>query len=198
MGLERAPVERPARPNGKRVLIYGGSSCVGALATRYATDAGYEVVTTSSLWNEGFLSALGAKAVVDHTQNPVSVVAALKSHGPYEATLDCISTPPVNAIIAQVLGESGGTYFAMVPQMKDFKMPKNVRRVFASLFSVLEDENRDLGEYFYKEYLPKGLTSRRIVPTRVEKVPGGLMGMQEALDRSLAVSETKVVVDPWE
>lgn len=198
MGLDRAPTEGPAKPNGKCILIYGGSSSVGGFATRYATDAGYEVVTTSSPRNEAFVSSLGAKVVIDHTQSPVSLIAALKSHGPYEATLDCISTAPVDAIIAEVLGEMGGTYYAMTPQMGGFKMPANVKREFASFSAVLENETRDLGEYFYKDYLPKGLASGRIVPTRVEEVKGGLGGMQEALDRSLAVSGTKVEVDPWE
>jgi NADPH:quinone reductase-like Zn-dependent oxidoreductase len=200
IGLDRAPIEGPARPSGKRILIYGGSSSVGGLATRYAADAGYEVVTTSSPRNEVFVSSFGAKVVIDHTQSPVSLVTALKSHGPYEATLDCINTPPVDAIIAKVLGEMGGTYYAIIiiPQISSFKMPANVKRELASFSAVLDNKNRDLGEYFYKDYLPKGLASGRIAPTRVEKVKGGLGGMQEALDRSLAVSGTKVVVDPWE
>jgi NADPH:quinone reductase-like Zn-dependent oxidoreductase len=198
LGLDRAPIDGPAPPNGKRVLIYGGSSSVGGLATRYASDAGYEVVTTSSPRNEAFVTSLGAKVVVDHTLSPVSLIAALKSHGPYVAILDCISTPGVDAIMARVLGGTGGTYYALVPQMSDFKMPKNVKREFASFSLVLEDQDRELGEYFFKEYLPKTLANGRIVPTRVEKVSGGLGAMQEALDRSLTVSGRKIVVDPWE
>jgi NADPH:quinone reductase-like Zn-dependent oxidoreductase len=120
MGLDRAPIEGPARPNGKGILIYGGSSSVGGLATRYASGAGCEVVITSWLRNEVFVSSVVAKVIIDHTQNPVSLIAALKSHGPYEATLDCISTPPVDAIIAKVLGEMGGTYYAMIPQISSF------------------------------------------------------------------------------
>jgi hypothetical protein len=54
------------------------------------------------------------------------------------------------------------------------------------------------GSIFYKNYLPKGLASGRIMPTRVEKVKEGLGGMPEALGRSLAVSGTKIAVDPWE
>jgi NADPH:quinone reductase-like Zn-dependent oxidoreductase len=120
MGLDCVPIGGPETPNGKRILIYGGSSSIGGLAMRYANDAGYEVVTTSSLRNEAFVSSLGAKVVIDHTQSPVSLIAALKSHGPYEATMDCISTPPVDAIMVKVLGEIGGTYCAMIPQMSDF------------------------------------------------------------------------------
>lgn len=198
MGLERAPVSGPAKPNGKHVLIYGGSSSIGGLATRYASDAGYEVITTSSPTNESFVSTLGAKAIINHLQDPDVVVAALKSHGPYEAVLDCIGTPPVDMIMAKVLEETGGTYYSMTRPMSDFKMPENVKREFASFSLVLENENRELGEWFYKEYLPKALDNGRIVPTRVERVKGGLGAVQEALDRSLAISGKKVVLDPWE
>jgi NADPH:quinone reductase-like Zn-dependent oxidoreductase len=198
MGLDRAPIKGPAKQNGKKILIYGGSSSVGGLATRYATDAGYEVVTTSSPKNEGFVSSLGAKVVVDHTQSPDEIAAALKSHGPYEGVLDCIGTPPVDMLMAKVLGDTGGTYYSMVPQMSAFKMPNNVKREFGSYSIALETERKDLGEYFYQEYLAKALANGRIVPTRVEKVPGGLGGVQEALDKSLMVSGKKLIVNPWE
>jgi NADPH:quinone reductase-like Zn-dependent oxidoreductase len=198
MGLDLAPVSGPAKSNGKRILIYGGSSSVGGLAARYASDAGYEVVTTSSPKNESFVSALGAKAVIDHTQSPDVLVAALKSHGPYEGILDCIGTPPVDMLMAKVLGDRGGTYYSVLPQMSDFKMPGNIKREFGSYSIVLENERKDLGEYFYKEYLPKALANGRIVPTRVERIPGGLGGVQEALDRSLMVSGKKLIVNPWE
>jgi NADPH:quinone reductase-like Zn-dependent oxidoreductase len=198
MGLDRAPVEGPAKPNGKKILIYGGSSSVGGLATRYASDAGYEVVTTSSPKNEGFVSSLGAKVIVDHTQSSDEVARVLKSHGPYEGVLDCIGAPPVDMLMAKVLGETGGTYYSMVPQMSEFKMPENIKREYGSYSIALETERKDLGQYFYHEYFAKALANGRIVPTRVEKIPGGLQGVQEALDRSLTVSGKKLMVDPWE
>jgi NADPH:quinone reductase-like Zn-dependent oxidoreductase len=198
MGLDRAPIKGPAKQNGKKILIYGGSSSVGGLATRYATDGGYKVITTSSPKNEGFVSSLGAKVVVDHTQSLDEIAAALKSHGPYEGVLDCIGTPPVDMLMAKVLGDTGGTYYSMVPQMSAFKMPDNVKREFGSYSIALETERKDLGEYFYKEYLAKALANGRIVPTRVEKVPGGLGGVQEALDKSFMVSGKKLIVNPWE
>jgi hypothetical protein len=198
MGLDRAPVSGPAKSNGKKVLIYGGSSSVGGLATRYISDAGYEVITTSSPKNESFVSSLGAKVVVDHTQSPDAVAAELKSHGPYDAVLDCIGTPPIDMLMAKVLGETGGTYESMLPPMSDFKMPENIKRQSGSYSMLLETTRKGLGEFFYKEYLPKALGNGRIVPARVEKVAGGLGGVQKALDLSLTVSGKKLIVDPWE
>jgi threonine dehydrogenase-like Zn-dependent dehydrogenase len=202
MHLDRAPVDGPAPRNGKTVLIYGGSSSMGGLAVRYVGDAGYDVVTTSSPANRDFVSSLGAKVIVDHTQSPDVVVKELKSHGPYEAMLDCIGTPPVDALFAQLLAETTEgetkTYFTVLPPMGGVKFPEGVRREFASYSMVLENENRDLGRWFYKEYLPGALANGRIVPSRVEKVKGGLRGVQEALDKSMTVSGKKVIVDPLE
>jgi NADPH:quinone reductase-like Zn-dependent oxidoreductase len=198
MGLDRPPVEGKAKPNGKKVLIYGGSSSLGGLATRYISDAGYEVVTTSSPKNESFVSSLGARVVVDHTQNPDAVATELKSHGPYDGILDCIGTPPVDMLMAKVLGETGGTYETMVPAMGGFKMPENVKRQTNSYSMFLETTHKDLGEFYYKQYLPKALADGRIVPTRIEKISGGLGGVQKAMDLSLTVSGRKLIVDPWE
>lgn len=48
-------------------------------------------------------------------------------------------------------------------------------------------------------YLPQGISGGAIIPLPIEKVGGGLRGVNEALDRlQKGVSGVRLVADPWE
>lgn len=74
LGLRTPSSERP-QPTGKTVLIWGGSTSVGSAAIQLAAAAGYEVVTTASPKNFGYVRGLGASEVFDY--NDANVVAKL-------------------------------------------------------------------------------------------------------------------------
>jgi len=59
------------KPQGKVILIWGGSSAVGALAIQLAIAAGFDVATTASAHNLEFLRSLGAKYVFDRSKETV-------------------------------------------------------------------------------------------------------------------------------
>lgn len=69
-----------AKPTGKVVFIWGGSSSVGACAIQLARGAGFEIATTVNLRNFEFGKNLGAKYVFDRDSESVvdDVVNALK------------------------------------------------------------------------------------------------------------------------
>jgi NADPH:quinone reductase-like Zn-dependent oxidoreductase len=201
LGLERPPISGPANPKQRKVLIYGGSSSVGGLATKYASAAGYEVTTTSSPNNRTFVESLGPKHIIDHTQTPEAIVQQLKEHGPYDAILDCIGLPPVTKIFYDYLGSiGGGRYYTTLPPFgPEIHQPENVERVFASYSLALnQPEHADLAQWLYKEYLPRGLESGLIIPTRPEIIPGGLEKVQHALDlmNQGRVSGRKLILYP--
>lgn len=207
MGLERPPTPGDtgvvgAARAGKRVLVYGGSSSCGGLGTRYASDAGYEVVTTSSPRNRAFVQGLGARAVVDHSRSEEEVVAELRALGPYDAIVDCVSLPPSFEILRKLLGDEGGVVFGLHPLKGprfQYEFPECVvYRYYPMAWALEEEENRELAEWYYKEYLPQGLASGRIVPTRHEVVAGGLGMVQETLDRLAAGGSSghKLVLNP--
>lgn len=54
-------------------------------------------------------------------------------------------------------------------------------------------------DWFYNKYVPKGLESRLVVPTRQHIVEGGLSKIQGVLDLMMkgGVSGHKLVMDPW-
>jgi NADPH:quinone reductase-like Zn-dependent oxidoreductase len=71
-GLALAHPELSARPTGQTVLIWGGSTSVGSNAIQLAVAAGYEVITTCSPKNFGYVKRLGASQAFDYRSNGVA------------------------------------------------------------------------------------------------------------------------------
>lgn len=201
MGLDRPPITGKAVANGKTLLVYGGSSNVGGLAVKYASDAGYKVITTSSPANRHFVATRNPTYVVDHVETLENVVAELKAHGPYDAVFDAIGTPAATAVIGGLLAETGGVYYSTLPSGKDDKLPGKVEKRSASYgLKLNEPANRHIKKWLLEEYLPQGLSNGNIFPSPILKLQGGLSSVQEALDRLSpnSTSGVKIVIDPQE
>lgn len=202
MGLDRPSLEagKPAASTGKKVLIYGGSSSAGGLATCYATAAGYEVVTTSSPQHKDYVSSLGATTILDHTQPGSTVTQEIASHGPYTAIFDTIGLAPVTDILVSYLESIGGGVYYSVGA-PDKPLPAGVEKRFAPYsLSMDKPEHAEFRTWFYSELVPKGLQSRVIKPTRPQWLEGegGLEQAQTALDLMFQdkVSGRKLLLDP--
>ena len=202
LSLTRPPLSGSPEPQGKKVLIYGGSSASGQLAVKYAASAGYKVITTSSPQNRDFVASLGPTHIIDHKLPPASIVAALQAQGPYYKIFDTIGLPPVTNIMVEYLSAiGGGSYNTFIPLLGPEKpIPENVERKFAPYSWAFEEEaNKHIAKWFYEEYVPQGLESGLIVPNRLEVVEGGLGKVQDVLDLMMkgGVSGKKLVMDPW-
>jgi NADPH:quinone reductase-like Zn-dependent oxidoreductase len=83
LALDLPPIAGRAEPNGKVLLVWGGSSVVGSCAIQMASLAGYTVVATSSELNFEHCRALGAESVFDYKSASVveDIVAACKATG---------------------------------------------------------------------------------------------------------------------
>jgi NADPH:quinone reductase-like Zn-dependent oxidoreductase len=198
MGLDRASLMGKAEKNGKKILVYGGSSSAGGLATSYATAAGYEVVTTSSPKHNDFVRALGPSVVIDHTKSGNQVLSDIRSHGPYDAIFDTIGTLAVTDILAEYLHSiGGGVYYSVLGAEKP--LPAGVEKKFAPYSLAMDQpQHHDFRTWFYRELVPKGLESGILVPTRPQWLEGGLTRAQEALDLMIEdkVSGRKLLMDP--
>ena len=198
--LSRPPLSGSAKPREEKVLVYGGSSSCGGYAVKYAADAGYNVITTSSSQNRAFVSSLGATHVIDHTQDHAAIVAELKLRGPFDAIFDAIGLPPVTNILSDYLVENGGEYQTLLPLLgPENPVPSNVKRNFAAYsMGLISDGNETLGRWYYQEYVPQGLASGAIIPTRQVLLEGGLEKVQEAMDRMgpAGVSGHKLLLNP--
>lgn len=83
MALDLPPITGRAAPNGKVVVVWGGSSVVGSCAIQMASLAGYTVIATSSELNFDHCRSLGADSVFDYKSLSVvdDIVAACKATG---------------------------------------------------------------------------------------------------------------------
>ncbi|KAF2868785.1 alcohol dehydrogenase GroES-like domain-containing protein [Massariosphaeria phaeospora] len=201
LGLDKPSLDDSVVPaKGQNILIYGGSSSFGGLSVQYLSQAGYTVVTTSSPKHRDFVSRLGATAVIDHTREPDALVDELVAAGPFDVVVDMISLPNTIAVTARVLAsQEGGKLYAMQPAFGPETLPDGVTRVFEPWSeSLYEEQKRDLQTWAMETYLPEGISRGFITPLPIEKVSGGLEGINEALDRlHKGVSGVRLVADPW-
>ena len=203
-----SPLDSPfpaagSKEKKSKVLVYGGSSPLGALAVKYIVDLGHEVVTTSSPGAFDWVSGHGAKVVLDHTKAPGEVLSELKANSPFSGGIfDAIGTPPVTALLSSLLTdlEGGGKYFTVFPLLPNNPpLQPNIERIFTSYYHAFtEEDNKELRNWTYGTYIPQGLKKGWIIPTRVEKVMGGLGAVQDVLTK-MAKGQTggrKFIVDP--
>lgn len=124
LALDLPPIDGPAKPNGKVVVVWGGSAVVGSCAIQMATLAGYTVVATSSEMNFGHCRALGAESVFDYKSASVveDIVAACKatgkeSAGAFVAYYNDESTVKCSQIVSQIGGGSKVVGTVVPPHM---------------------------------------------------------------------------------
>lgn len=98
-----------AAPNGRVLVVWGGSSVVGSCAIQLARRAGYSVVATASELNFAHCRSLGAEAVFDYRDASVvdGVVAACEGRecaGVFAAYYNDGSTVACSRIASRLAG----------------------------------------------------------------------------------------------
>lgn len=115
------------KPIGKTILVWGGSSSVGALAVQLATASGAKVVAVASKHNHDFVKQLGAEAVIDYNDPSVveDVAKAIKeAGGEFAGIYDAIANEGSYKHIIPIVEKLGGGNVAVTlppPQ----KTPEN-------------------------------------------------------------------------
>jgi NADPH:quinone reductase-like Zn-dependent oxidoreductase len=198
VGLDKPDFDAPALSGSKgKVLVYGGSSSLGSLAVQYAAQAGYSVVTTTSPRNKALVNKFGATKVIDHTQGRDSLVKELVAAGPYDVVLDSISLADTVSVTSSVLhGQGGGKLYAVGGAQGPEPLPEGVSKENKSWPTVLrEEKNAGLLAWAYNTYLPQALEKGKLVGLPLEEIPGGLEGINTALEKlAKGVSGVKLVV----
>lgn len=201
LGLDRPNLNGPIEAKDQKILIYGGSSSFGSLSVQFLTQAGYHVITTSSPKNRTLVASLKPQATHDHTLETQDLVEALIADGPYEVVVDMISSPDTVGAVAKVLAaQGGGTLYTMQPASEAEELPAGVTRVFEPWSEPLyEDEHHELQTWLTQQYMPLGLLCGAIIPLPVQKVSGGLNGVNQALTMlQEGLSGVRLVANPWE
>jgi len=116
-----------AKPSGKTILVWGGSSSVGSSAIQLAVASGLEVVSTSSEKNIDYVKSLGAKHVFDHSaSNTAKDIIALLKGSDFIGAYDAISLPETFKATAEIVHELGGGKIAVVLQVTQPDLPNNI------------------------------------------------------------------------
>lgn len=193
LGLPYPSLQHPVPSAGKTLVVYGGSSSVGSMATQLATAAGIHVISIAGAHNFDFSKRCGAAQVFDHKDPSVAdkvIEAAVgKSGHEFVGIFDAVATPETYARDLAILAKLGGGHLACVhPPPAD--APANV--MAGMIFAV-----NDVATPVYKDYVTPALRAGRLQrlppPTVVGK---GLEHIQDALTKSKAgVSATKLVVE---
>lgn len=119
-----------AKPSGKSVLVFGGSSSVGALGVQLAAASGVKVIATASPRNHALVKSLGATEVFDHKDPDAveKITKALKSAGDVTGVYDAIGLSSGRKLCAEVLQKFGGGMIASVLNAEEGeKLPENVK-----------------------------------------------------------------------
>jgi len=194
LGLQFSSLDRT--PNGKAILVWGGSSSVGAGAIQLAKAAGFEVATTASKRNHEFVKELGADYVFDQASEGVveEIVETLKKKD-FVGTFDAISTIETitaSVKVASALG-SVGNVTTVLPWGGPTDLPDNVKISFTMWNTITTNEVwKALWGDWVTPALEKGLLKCKPNPRIVGH---GLEKVQDAVDiLRKGVSATKLVV----
>ncbi|KAF2819338.1 GroES-like protein [Ophiobolus disseminans] len=180
------------KPNssGKSVLIWGGSSSMGAAAIQLAVGAGLKVVTVASKHNTDKVKNLGASAVIDYKSSSAvdDIVAALDGTD-FAGVCDCIGAAEA---WAPVYKKIGGRYGSVLP---GDQVPGGIEGAAVFAPSVAFDD-RFIGETVWAKWVPESLENGalRALPGPIV-IEGGLDAVQKGCDeQKKGVSFAKIVV----
>ncbi|OQU97208.1 Alcohol dehydrogenase GroES-like domain-containing protein isoform 3 [Cladophialophora immunda] len=116
LGL-RSPVDATEKgsPGNEAILVWGGSSSVGATAIQLAVAAQYTVIATASPRNFDLCKKLGASEVFDHSSPGIvgDLTAALQKYT-CRGAFDAVAKRDTQLNVAQVLAQLGGGKMASV------------------------------------------------------------------------------------
>ncbi|KAK9850306.1 hypothetical protein MYU51_012189 [Penicillium brevicompactum] len=183
-------------PTNKILLIWGGSSSVGATAIQLATASGMKVIATASQSNHDFVKSLGAVEVFDYKspqvmQDLVSRLQHSELVGIYDAIGETSSLTSLLIIVNHLARpiksvtvhpfESPTLYFA----------PS-----YVSSYGIAFPPNETIGEAIWGEFVPRALESGQL---RANPEPlilaHGLENIKYGLDRQKAgVSAQKIAI----
>lgn len=213
LGLEYPTVDPPAKSEskGKTILIWGGSSAMGALSIVYAKIAGYTVITTCSPHNFETVKNLGADQVYD--RHDPELVEKLKKHLPIDFWYDTISLPNTIGQIIELattrheqnnqdiklltLLPTTTAFSPGMPEIPEFIKPQML------FFRNKAPENKEHVDWLMGTTEKPGFIERGIRGGWIRGVPvrsvGGLEKVQGGLDDILnnRHSGVKLVVEPW-
>ena len=119
---------KDSKPVNKTVLIWGGSSSVGAAAVQLARASGLTVFATASSRNHELVKSLGAAKVFDYSHSGVAdeIAAALKGSD-FVGIFDAVSSKGSYTVGMELLSKLGGGKLVGTMPPMGLTPPENVK-----------------------------------------------------------------------
>ncbi|KAJ3728306.1 GroES-like protein [Lentinula raphanica] len=184
---------------GQPALVVGGGTSVGQYVIQVFKLLGYStIIAYASARHTDYLKSLGATHVIDRREVPIGSLAETAKKiagGPFKIAYNAVGDNDSRAACLDTIVE-GGQVADVDPEAKD---PGNGKRVFTIVGNSHYPPHREFGRVLWKN-LPRLVQDGAILPNRVEKLPHGLAGIDEGLQRMKAdkISGIKLVALPQE
>lgn len=170
------------------LVVYGAASAVGAYALQLARRSNIHplicVAGRSKDHVETLIDRGRGDTVVDYRDGDEAVVAGLKEalagRELYHA-FDAVSEKGSYQNICQVLAKQGSKITLVLPGKKYDEIPASVEQTLTNVGCVHKD-SKDFGFVFFR-YFSRGLAEGWLHGQPQELVPGGLGGIQSALEK---------------
>ncbi|KAM0701082.1 hypothetical protein Q7P35_011443 [Cladosporium inversicolor] len=191
LGLEY-PTLTPTQ-SGKTLVVYGGSSSVGALAIQLAVASGVYVIAVASEHNHAFCKSLGASETFDYKSSSAveDIYKAIKASEPrnFIGVYDAISNADSYKITVPVLEKVGAGNLAItLPGPEKVSEAIKIGNVFGG-----GEVTHPVWEHYVFEALKQGKLKAVPEPLVIGK---GLENVQKGCDKNKAgVSAKKVVIE---
>ncbi|KAL8286378.1 hypothetical protein RQP46_004395 [Phenoliferia psychrophenolica] len=184
----------PLPSNGlPAILVWGGSSSVGAYAIQLAKLSGHKVVATASPANFEYVKSLGADVVVDYhdAEKAVQEIKAATG-GKLSLVVDAISENGSTELAAKSIGPDGGIINVVLPVDDSVLHGRKDVKILSAGARIVFERPEILDAY---RFLVDALEQKVFVPNRIEVIPGGLLGVNEGFRRQRAheISGVKLV-----
>ncbi|KZT55729.1 GroES-like protein [Calocera cornea HHB12733] len=189
--LPAPPADLPAANKGEPLLVWGGSSSVGAFTIQLAKASGYTVISTASPKNHAYVKSLGASDVFDYHDSDVVSKIRAAAGDKLALVYDSISeNGSIEASVASVTAPAGIVAVILAPNPEQSTDKVKVVQTGARVAS----EDPQVGRTVYG-MLEALLEKYALVPNPVRLMPGGLLGINEGLQlmRAGKVSGEKLV-----
>ncbi|KAJ4482813.1 GroES-like protein [Lentinula edodes] len=186
---------------GRSAVIVGGSTSVGQYVIQLFKLLGYStIIAYASAHHTDYLKSIGATHVIERGEVPVgSLAEAAKkiANSPIEIAYNAVGDKDSRAACIDAIIE-GGQVPDVNPEV-DNEDSKNGKRVFTIFATPHHPPHREFCRILWKT-LPNLVQKGVIVPNRVEKLPNGLAGIDQGLQKLKAneVSGVKLVAFPQE
>ncbi|KAJ3891328.1 GroES-like protein [Lentinula edodes] len=188
--------------SGQSAIVIGGGTSVGQYVIQLFKLLGYStIIAYASAHHTDYLKSIGATHVIERGEVPVgSLAEAAKkiANAPIEIAYNAVGDKDSQAACIDAIIE-GGQVPDVNPEVVENEDSKNGKRVFTIFATPHHPPHREFCRILWKT-LPNLVQKGVIVPNRVEKLPNGLAGIDQGLQKLKAneVSGVKLVAFPQE